>query len=402
MRKIRKIIKSGLCLGCGLCETIATSQKCQMILNGENGFYEPVFTEKLTQVETRSILKSCPGIKVQGNNESSVWGEIKQIEEAWSSDPFIRKKASSGGVITTLAIHLLETQKVNGILHVGVNDGTYLYNSLKVSKTKEDIINNMGSRYAPALVFDQLKNILNKSKDIYAFIGKPCDIAGIKNFVKEFPEYKDRINYFLAIFCAGMPSYNGTKETLKLSGHNEDPFSLKYRGDGWPGFFEAKYEKKTTFKISYNDSWGKVLGKTVGLRCKICPDGIGLLADIAVGDSWITKDGYPDFEESDGRSFAFVRTDQGLNLFNNAIRDQKIISHKLDINKIAEMQSSQYQRRLLVGYRILSIQVLTGMLLKFKGLGILNLMAKANKEKGIRNLLGTSKRFIKRHKDVDR
>jgi len=397
MNKIQKIVDLELCLGCGLCETIASSAKCQMKLNENTGFYEPYFKEKLTKKETRSILKICPGINVNGNinSKSIVWGKINQIEEAWSSDSFIRQKASSGGVITTLAIHLLESDIVNGILHVGVNEGTYLFNSLRVSRTKEEVLRNMGSRYAPALVFNKLNTILDKSNEVYAFIGKPCDIAGIKNFIDEYPVYKSRITYFLAIFCAGMPSYNGTKEVLKLSGVNESPSILRYRGDGWPGSFKAEYNSRGPFKMSYNDTWGKILGKHLCLRCKICPDGIGLLADIAVGDSWVTKNGYPNFEENDGRSFVMVRTTNGLNLYSSALQMNKIENNDYNINTLKIVQRYQYDRRIYLGYRILFVQLFSSFILKFRGLGIKRLMLKGNLTKGSKNSFGTLKRYLK-------
>lgn len=393
MNTIDKIIKHGLCLGCGLCETISTREKCEMKLN-DDGFYEPQFKNKISTEQTNLILKSCPGIHVESQHNSGVWGSIKQISEAWSADSLIRKKASSGGVISTLAIYLLDSQKVDCILQVGVRDDSYLYNTLRVSRTREDILRNAASRYSPALIFNKIIEILDSSNEKYAFIGKPCDIAGIKNFIIEFPQYKNRIIYFLAIFCAGMPSYNGTKELLNISGSTESPLFLKYRGDGWPGFFEAKYKDKPTFKMSYDDSWGKVLNRYLNFRCKICPDGIGLLADIAVGDSWNTKNGYPDFEERDGRSFVMLRTDNGLNLFEDAIHNQKIISQNLDISKISEMQNYQYKRRLMSGYRILPVYFFTGMILNFKGLGILKLMLQTNKVKGLKESYGTLKRLL--------
>ncbi len=393
MKKINKIIKSGLCLGCGLCETIGTREKCEMKLN-DSGFYYPYFKRAISKEQQKIILNSCPAINVKSINNTGVWGNMEKITEAWSADPIIRKKGSSGGVLSTLAKYLLESGKVNGILQVGVKSGSYLYNQLKVSKTKEDVLLNAASRYAPALVFNELLEILDTSTDKYAFIGKPCDIAGIKSFLKEFPIYQNRIKYFMTLFCAGMPSYNATQKVLKLSGNNDKPVSLKYRGDGWPGLFEAKYSNKPPFQISYNDSWGNVLGKHLGLRCKICPDGIGLLADISVGDSWNTKDGYPDFEESDGRSFVMIRTKKGLDLFNDAIKNKQLVSKDLIIDKIAEMQQYQHQRRLIAGYRILPVQIMTGMLLKFKGLGIQKLMLKASKVKGLKNMLGMTKRLI--------
>ena len=39
--KLRKIVGSSLCLGCGLCEALARRDGVRMRL-AENGFYEPV------------------------------------------------------------------------------------------------------------------------------------------------------------------------------------------------------------------------------------------------------------------------------------------------------------------------------------------------------------------------
>ena len=55
MNKIDKIVSTGLCLGCGLCETIATSKKCEMKLN-DKGFYYPHFKETIS----KTIEKEYP------------------------------------------------------------------------------------------------------------------------------------------------------------------------------------------------------------------------------------------------------------------------------------------------------------------------------------------------------
>jgi len=399
MYRINQIIKSGLCLGCGLCESIATEEKCKMQLHS-NGFYMPKFHKKLSRQEKADILASCPAINVRGNGEKRVWGEIRNVSESWAANNVVRKVSTSGGVVSALAGYLLEKHIVDGILHVGLKEGSYLINELKVSKNSEEILSNVGSRYAPALVFDKIKLILDKSDDTFAFIGKPCDIAGMRNYLRIHPEYEKRISFFIGIFCAGIPSLNGTKKMLELANTNETPMSLKYRGEGWPGMFEVKYKNTPTFKASYNDSWGKVLNKYVGLRCRICPDGIGLLADVVVGDSWDTKDGFPDFEEKEGRSFVLVRTLEGEKLFNSAVKDEMVVSRPLEVNKIKEMQRFQHQRRLLVGYRLVSVQILSLFLLRFSNLGIINLMMRANFKTGLLNMIGTAKRFIFKKKFI--
>lgn len=391
---INKIKKYDLCIGCGLCEAVMGKEVCNMVLN-EKGFYEPIVKKELDKKDSKLLKSVCPGIHVETTPNKGAWGSMKSICESWAANKAIRHKAASGGVVTSLAIFLLEHHEVDAILQVGVKTGSYLHNELKVSRTKDDILSNAQSRYAPALVFPNIKKVLESSSESFAFIGKPCDIAGMKNYLSIFPEYKERIKYFISIFCAGMPSYNATERTWKQSGHKDEPVFLKYRGEGWPGNFCAKFANGDKYEISYNDSWGKILGRSLGFRCKICPDGIGMLADVAVGDSWNTKDGYPDFTESDGRCFCMIRTDKGQQIMNCARKNGYIDVVEMDINKIQEQQSYQFNRRKLEGWRLLPVFVATCGLVRFKGLGIWRQAFAADFITGKNNFIGTLKRLIK-------
>ena len=359
----------------------------------ENGFYRPKTLIQLNDEENKTIRRICPGIHIEGKPSNTIWGNLVSISEGWSSDKEIRYKAASGGVITSLALYLLEHKEVNAVLQVGVQSDSYLYNELKISRTREDIISNAQSRYAPALVLNKVKQILDDTDETFAFIGKPCDIAALQNFCREFPQYKARIKYYLSIFCAGMPSYNATRKTWELSGHQDEPIRLQYRGNGWPGNFKAEFQDGSNFQLSYNESWGKILGHYLGFRCKICPDGIGVLADIAVGDSWSTKNGYPDFKEEEGRCFCMVRTPRGEKLLQDATNSGYIEVNKLAIEKVREMQPYQYKRRQLVGWRLLPVQFISRGLIHFTGLSIYKQALHANWKEGIQNMLGTYKRI---------
>lgn len=391
---IDKIKKYHLCCGCGLCSSVLGEQLCSMHLE-DDGFYMPRTNRPLTKEESMLIKRVCPGIFVEGRKHEGTWGPMQSICQAWSADKEIRHKAASGGVVTSLAIYLLEQKKVDAILQVGVRDDSYLFNELRISKTKEDVIHNAQSRYAPALVFHHIKEILDEDNSCYGFIGKPCDMAAMQNFVREFPQYKTRIRYYISIFCAGMPSYNGTIQTWKQSGHTDEPVNLKYRGDGWPGNFKACFNDGSTYQLSYNESWGKILGRYLGFRCKICPDGIGSLADVAVGDSWNTKNGYPDFTESDGRCFCMVRTDVGEDLMREAFQNGYIESKSIDVNSIRNQQPYQWERRKLEGWRLLPVLVVTKGLVRFKGLSIWSLSFRANIKAGLKNTIGTYLRIKK-------
>lgn len=389
---IEKIVQNGFCIGCGLCSSIIGKDKCEMKLY-PNGFYYPKI--KGGDTKDKIVKDICPGIRVTDHQEHGVWGHVDMVAEAWSTDKDLRYRAASGGASSAIILYLLENNKVDAVLQVGVVDGDFLQNELKVSRTRKEIFNNAQSRYAPALTLYNLKQILDIGKETYAFVGKPCDIAGIKNFIEQYPVYKERIKYTISIFCAGMPSYNASKKTWQKSGNLEDPVSLKYRGDGWPGNFKAVWKNGESYEISYNESWGKVLGKHLCFRCKICPDGIGLLADISVGDSWNTLNGYPNFKEADGRNFCFIRTQNGVDIFNDAVQCGYLESRAFHVSNVQNMQRYQYARRHLVGWRIMASYILSMGQIKFRGLGLNVLALKSNKVKGLKEFIGTWKRFVK-------
>jgi len=389
---IKRIVENGCCVGCGLCSSVLGEGNCRMHL-ADNGFYYPKLTNP--HVDDGIVKAICPGIRVQDNKKHGVWGHVENVAEAWSTDKELRFKAASGGVSSALALYLLDSHKVDAVLQVGVKDGSFLYNTLKISRTRVDIMKNAQSRYAPALTLSSIVQILESTRDSFAFIGKPCDIAGIRNLQALYPQYKERIKYCISIFCAGMPSYNASRKTWEQSGRTDSPVFLKYRGEGWPGNFKAKWSDGQTYEISYNDSWGKVLGRNLGFRCKICPDGIGMLADISVGDSWNTKNGYPDFTEADGRNFCFIRTKEGNTLFKEAAKTGYIEQRNLDVNLVKDMQTYQFDRRHHVGWRIIATQLISCNLLKFKGLGMIKLAYKIPLSEGLIEFKGTLKRCIK-------
>ena len=390
-RIAEKILKYDLCLGCGMCSSVFGKDLCEMRLT-DKGFYRPEFKGK---VEGQLLKKLCPGIRVHGQSDDSLWGNVIEVVEGWSSDAVLRHKAASGGVVSALAIYTLESGLADAVLQVGVKKDSYLYNELKVSRSKDDVINNAQSRYAPALTLVNIKQLLDSSTERFAFVGKPCDIAGVKNLIEQFPAYRERFSLFISIFCAGMPSYKATETAWKESGYQDDPSTLKYRGDGWPGMFRAAWSDGRKFELSYNDSWGKILGRQLGYRCKICPDSIGMLADIAVGDSWNTNDGYPDFTEDEGRCFVFVRTERGKRSLELAKKKGFVEYRSLSVDRIQEMQKYQHERRKVVGWRLLPVWLFTKGLINFKGIGIIRQTIRADFSKGLSNMKGSFSRMLK-------
>lgn len=394
---IESLKRDGLCLGCGLCESICGRDAVEMKLE-EDGFFRPEVKTIIPEKEA-IIDKICPGKNIlndlQFKSNENIWGRIQKLYSGYSTDAAVRQVGSSGGVVSGLAIYMLQSKFVDTVLQVGGDSNDYERNTLKISKTREDVLKCASSRYAPALIFDNFFDILNSNQDTFCFIGKPCDISGLKNFLNEFPQFKDRFKLTISIICAGMPSFNGTKAIIDEFNPSLPVNDLIYRGNGWPGYFSFSDKKGEHFQKSYNESWGKTLNKHLNFRCKICPDGVGLQADIAVGDAWETKDGYPDFTEKEGQSLIIVRTESGVKLLNEAFSDKKIVYADLGIEQIAKMQPYQYSRRTRVGARLLAFYLVNfKVMVNFKKLNIFSNMNFVPKKALFTEFLGTFKRLV--------
>jgi coenzyme F420 hydrogenase subunit beta len=93
-------------------------------------------------------------------------------------------------------------------------------------------------------------------------------------------------------------------------------------------------------------------------RCKICPDAIGQVADIAVSDAWLN--GGPAVEDEPLNGI-IVRTRRGRELFEAAVEAGVLqIKRESDIAEMSELQSHQVRKRCAVWAR------LTGMVIAGK------------------------------------
>ncbi|WP_051350324.1 Coenzyme F420 hydrogenase/dehydrogenase, beta subunit C-terminal domain [Dyadobacter alkalitolerans] len=391
-----KVVKAGLCIGCGLCESISGRESVEMQVTPQ-GFHLPA--SKNNNSLNTIISKVCPSILVDNqqnsDNVDGIWGKILGLYSGHSTDNEIRTKGSSGGIISAIAIHILENKMVDFVLQVGGDPSNHYNNKLKVSRSREDVLACAASRYAPASVFNDILNILESTSGTFCFIGKPCDVSALKNLVNLYPQYDSRLKLTIAIFCAGMPSFSATNDVINSFEGAEMPVTdLSYRGMGWPGYFSFKDATAKTYKMSYNDSWGKVLGKQIHFRCKICPDGIGLQADIAVGDAWETKSGYPDFQEREGESLVLLRSEKAVEIFNLIAASNEVVRKELQTGVIEKMQPFQYYRRKHVGARIIAVKIARFWNIRFINLNLWRNMISASPTVIVRECLGTLKRLL--------
>lgn len=371
------------------------SDKLKMV-EQENGFLVPV-AQKGFDGYVPNIRSYCPGITVSLKNplltaQEKYYGPFFKLQVAYARNEVIRFKGSSGGVLTAIACALLSQGKVKGVLQVCSSKDNPTKTVYCFSKTVTEILSNAGSRYAPSSLLENLRTILEQYGPI-AVVGKPCDIAGVKQFLDTYPEFAEKVYCTLSFMCMGLPSQNATNRLIARLGveHPRYVKELAYRGNGWPGNASVIANNQKRYACSYNDSWGKILGKDVLFRCKICPDGWGSFADISVGDAWYTDGKKPIFDERPGRNLLFTRTKRGCSVLADV--GDEIITHKYNIAELAIIQKSQHARkdRLWASYIVLKLS--GDRILNFRGLGMWSCIMKNSPWQTVRMMLGFVRRL---------
>ena len=252
----------------------------------------PQLREPLTPDETRAVLNVCPGINVvsetkpiPGKSIDPVWGQVRRLRLGHATDPGVRFQGATGGVMTALAMHLLKTGRVAKVLQVRPDPERPLNAIPHVSTRPEDVSAATGSRYGPVSPLTIVSQLLEDGEPFAAAL-KPCDIAGLRNLQKHDSRARALIKFTMAMFCGTTPDLGPNIAFLDRNGmQEEDLVRYSWRGNGCPGPVRAETADGRVAETNYNDLWLAAPFKAQ-FRCRVCPDAVGELADIATGDCW--------------------------------------------------------------------------------------------------------------------
>ena len=391
------IVKNGFCSGCGACAGLIGPSRVQMRLS-EQGNLRPLSSGSLALKDVELVQAVCPGIRIEHDKLSPssgyhpIWGPIERVRTGQAKDFQIRREGSSGGVISALAVYLLESRQVDFVAQIAVDTENPLANEVQMSRTRADVLSAAGSRYAPAAPLARIEEYLSTGQR-FALIGKPCDVAAVRNLAKVDSRIDRQIPFLISFMCAGVPSIKGTHEVLSKLGVEADRLqSFRYRGDGWPGMARAVSLDGQVGEMDYAKSWGTILNRHLQFRCKICPDGTGEFADVVCADAWYGKDGYPDFEEREGRSLVVTRTPVGESLVREAVREGAIEVSDLAVEEVDRMQPYQLNRKQVVLGRLLATRLRRGWAPRYRHLGLIKASFSARPMEWLRNAIGTYRR----------
>ena len=338
-QRLYQVVEHGMCIGCGICESVAGPSRVKMRVV-RNGFERPVVTGELDHATVDRIIDVCPGTRVEGlpqalvegdSRHDDVWGVWREIAYAWAGDDGVRHLSSTGGALTGLALHLLDSGEVDFILHAREWAENPTFGVRWISRNREDVLAAAGSRYGPTATLIDIGEVLERAvrdQQTFAFIGTPCDVSALRNLASLDERVDRHCRFMLTMVCGGFMEPAGLRTFLEGIGVNfADIESLRYRGYGCPGPTTVRTVDGREISRNYLDFWGEDdSGWQLPPRCKVCPDGIGDAADIAASDTW--DGGSPTWEgqvDDPGFNAVVVRTRRGQELLARAVESGHIV-----------------------------------------------------------------------------
>jgi coenzyme F420 hydrogenase subunit beta len=362
------------------------------------GYARPRGVGPVTDAEERIIAASCPGAVVEpwssGMGRHPYWGPYRSVMTGAATDAETRFEGSSGGAISALLIHALETGFVDRVLQVAADPAAPTRNVVVVSRSRAEVLARAGSRYTASSPLEGIEAALAEGGRM-AFVGKPCDASALRRLGRIDPRVTDHVPLVLSFFCGGIPSHDGVGRILAdMKVEPAAVTAFRYRGRGWPGNCVAETAGGAA-EMSYAKSWGGFLSKEVQFRCKICPDAVGGVADIACADAWYgDDDGYPSFEEAEGRSLIMARSEPGERFLEGARAAGVLEADDLPVGEIDRMQPSQARRKRLVLARTASLPFTLMPRPTMHGLAVAEAARRAGLRETLQNFLGTMRRTL--------
>ena len=395
---IARVVESGLCIGCGLCEAIPGRERMRMVMTPE-GRERPVATGVVDDATERRILAVCPGVRQRapaplaapGFRFDEIWGNAATLAHGWAADPEMRFRAATGGVLSALALHLLDSGEVDFVAHVRADEERPTRWRASVSRTRDEVLAACGSRYGPAAPLVDLPALLDGGRP-FAFVGKPCDLGALANLAREDPRVDALVRYRLCMVCGGASELRLTTEVLASWGITEaDVRLLRHRGHGNPGPMHVETHDGRVFECAYNDIWADEANWKLQFRCKVCPDPIGEQADVAACDVW--PGGGPTGED-EGFNGIIARTPRGEALVHAAVdAGHLVLGEPFGFRDLDDFQPHQVAKRRALSARLAALMAAGAAEFHFEGFR-LDAQARAlGLDSGLEQFEGTLRRL---------
>jgi coenzyme F420 hydrogenase subunit beta len=293
-----EVVDTGLCTGCAACvmacprDVLGYTDDWYPVQVGDgHAFDQCTIGDRGCDICTRA----CPRFRNwesdldevlfgRPREPQEVYGHVRSILLTRATDAGVHEAGQDGGLVSTLLIHGLENEWIDGALTSEIVDKRGPFDAEPTLVTdKEGVLRTAGSRYtysANPLAMAQADE--QKLKNI-ALVGMSCQ-ASINGTVEAYGvnKYKRKIALTIGLLCSKTFTYDGQKQVLAEHGIDiADVVKVNIKGRYMVWLRNGDYHELPLKEFHPHTRPG----------CRLCPDFAAQHADISTGgigadDNW--------------------------------------------------------------------------------------------------------------------
>lgn len=334
------------CTGCTACASICPSQ-CIQMQKDSAGFPYPKVIKPTACIACGACERACP---VLANQKLTEAHSSTSAYAAFSDNELLRMESSSGGVFSELATVILQ---MGGIVYGAIYDEKGAVRHIGI-ECQEDLGKLRGAKYSQSILDD---TFLNLRKQLEAgrtvlFSGTPCQVAGLKSFLKRDYDNLTCIDFV----CHGVPSpmvwgkYVEYRSQCDNNGVLPVHINLRNKESGWRNYsysVEFSYaDGKRYFCKNGDDPFMYLFVNDYILResCSDCHfKGYDRVSDITLGDFWGIQNIDSGMDDNKGTSLILTHGAKGEELLKKIaehVRVKQVTLEQASRENLSLLQSS--------------------------------------------------------------
>ncbi len=338
----KEVIQPGNCTHCGAC--VGLHPELLRFEETDRGPL-PRPLHPLSAEEDAALVRAwavCPGRGVPYPDlfqsmgaEISSWllGPYRRLWTGYAAEEAIRRRGASGGVISRVLIHLLESGQVDGAVVLRQGVPTPEIASPVITTNRDEVLAAAQSVYAVTPVLSILPE-MEAFPGRLAFVGLPDQVATLRMLQAAGHPAAQKV-VFVAGPYVGTNMYSGAVRAFLRAHRVKDgvPIAkLEWRAGEWPGHLRIETTDGRVFtahKFYYN----YLIPFWISRSSQITPDFSNELTDLSVGDAWS-----PDLEKAGGgHSVVVARTDRAVELLEEMARQGLLSLEPVAFERAAAM-----------------------------------------------------------------
>jgi len=288
---IQEVQKTGRCHRCGGCVTFCTAINYGALKIDDDG--KPCYDDIEKCIECGLCYVICPEIEEleEETRRRAAWsepmGRVMETSVARSTDGDIQSRATDGGIVTALLLHLFDRGRIDGAI---VTKQTGAFQRVPfLATTREEIIAAAGfyfdtshgmkqfsEQYMTYSSIEEFDPMVKKGLKRVALVGTPCQINSVRRMQALELVPADAIKLCLGLFCSGNFVF-GPGERAKLA---------TMAGIDWEDVRKVNIKESLLLHMVSGEIKSIELEHLYSIRryaCQFCTDYAAELADISFG-----------------------------------------------------------------------------------------------------------------------